>query len=101
MIELHEMERLVEAIEQELGRSLCPLVRQAFLQVPRHLFIEQYYQQRGSSLTWDLVQATMESVYQDQPLVIKIDQRGSPTTSSSHPSIMPIQLEPLLLNIVH
>ncbi len=40
MIELHEMERLVEAIEQELGRSLYPLVRQAFLQVPRHLFIE-------------------------------------------------------------
>jgi protein-L-isoaspartate O-methyltransferase len=76
MIELHEMEQLVEAIEQELGRSLCPLVRQAFLQVPRHLFIEQYYQQRGSSLTWDLVQATMESVYQDQPLVIQIDQRG-------------------------
>ncbi len=76
MIELHEMEQLVEAIEQELGRSLYPLVRQAFLQVPRHLFIEQYYQQRGSSLTWDLVQATMESVYRDQPLVTQLDQRG-------------------------
>ena len=58
MIELHEMEQLIEAIEQELGRSLCPLVRQAFLQVPRHLFIEQYYQQRGSSLTWDLPPAS-------------------------------------------
>src|SRR5216684_8168192 len=95
MIELHEMEQLIEAIEQELGRSLCPLVRQAFLQVPRHLFVEQYYQQRGSSLTWDLVQATMESVYRGQPLVIQIDQRGRPTSSSSQPSIMAIQLEAL------
>jgi protein-L-isoaspartate O-methyltransferase len=76
MIELHEMERLVEAIEQELGRSLYPPVRQAVLQVPRHLFVEPYYQQRGSSLTWDLVQATMESVYRDQPLVIQLDQQG-------------------------
>jgi protein-L-isoaspartate(D-aspartate) O-methyltransferase len=101
MIELHEMEQLVEAIEQELGRSLCPLVRQAFLQVPRHLFIEQYYQQRGSSLTWDLVQATMKSVYQDQPLVIQLDQRGRPTSSSSQPSIMAIQLEALDLESGH
>ncbi len=95
MIELHAMEQLVEAIEQELGRPLYPPVRQAFLQVPRHLFVEHYYQQRGSSLTWDLVQATMESVYQDQPLVIQIDQRGRPTSSSSQPSIMAIQLEAL------
>jgi protein-L-isoaspartate(D-aspartate) O-methyltransferase len=101
MIELHEMEQLVEAIEQELGRSLCPLVRQAFLQVPRHLFIEQYYQQRGNSLTWDLVQATMESVYQNQPLVILLDQRGRPTSSSSQPSIMAIQLEALDLESGH
>ena len=95
MIELHAMEQLVEAIEQELGRPLYPPVRQAFLQVPRHLFVEHYYQQRGNSLTWDLVQATMESVYQDQPLVIQIDQRGRPTSSSSQPSIMAIQLEAL------
>ncbi len=101
MIELHAMDQLVEAIEQELGRSLYPPVRQAFLQVPRHLFVEQYYQQRGTSLTWDLVQATMESVYQDQPLVIQIDQRGRPTSSSSQPSIMAIQLEALDLESGH
>src|SRR5260370_20821477 len=101
MIELQEMERRVEAIEQELGRSLGRLVRQAFLQVPRHLFIEQYFQQRGSSLTWDLVQATMESVYRDQPLVIQLDQRGRPTSSSSQPSIMAIQLEALDLESGH
>src|SRR5260370_24776405 len=101
MIELHEMERRVEAIEQELGRSLCPVVRQAFPQVPRHLFIEHYYQQRGSSLTWDLVQATMDSVYRDQPLVIQLDQRGRPTSSSSQPSIMAIQLEALDLESGH
>jgi len=95
MIELHAMGQLVEAIEQELRRPLYPPVRQAFLRVPRHLFVEQYYQQRGTSLTWDLVQATMESVYQDQPLVIQIDQQGRPTSSSSQPSIMAIQLEAL------
>src|SRR5260370_5699423 len=37
----------------------------------------------------------MESVYQDQPLVIQIDQQGRPTSSSSQPSMMAIQLEAL------
>ncbi len=49
---------LVESIEQRLGRALAPQVRQALLTVPRHLFVEQYYQQRGADLQWECVQAT-------------------------------------------
>ena len=93
MVQVYETEQLVKEIEQELGRTLHPKVRRAFLQVPRHLFVEQYYQQRGNSFHWDLVPATMERVYRDQPLVTLIDQRGRPVSSSSQPSAMAIQLE--------
>jgi protein-L-isoaspartate O-methyltransferase len=55
MIEVREKERLVQAIEQSLRRALAPQVRNAFLQVPRHLFVQEYYQQQGKSLNWDLV----------------------------------------------
>lgn len=95
MVQAYATEQLVKEIEQELGRTLYPKVRQAFLQVPRHLFVEQYYQQRGNSLTWDLVPATMEQVYRDQPLVTQIDRHGRPTSSSSQPSAMAVQLEAL------
>ena len=95
IIQVHEAEQLVKEIEQELGRTLHSQVRRAFLQVPRHLFVEQYYQQRGNSFRWDLVSATMEQVYRDQPLVTQIDQRGRPASSSSQPSAMAVQLEAL------
>ena len=95
MVQVYETEQLVKEIEQELGRTLHPQVRQAFLQVPRHLFVEQYYQQRGNSFHWDLVPATMEQIYRDQPLVTQIDQRGRPASSSSQPSAMAVQLEAL------
>ncbi len=89
------MEQLVNAIEQSLGRAVQTPVREAFLRMPRHLFVEHYYQQRGNSLTWDLLPATMEQVYADQPLVTFLDQRGMPTSSSSQPSVMAVQLEAL------
>jgi protein-L-isoaspartate(D-aspartate) O-methyltransferase len=95
MVQVYETEQLVKEIEQELGRTLHPEVRRAFLQVRRHLFVEQYYQQRGNSLDWDLVPATMEQVYRDQPLVTQIDRQGRPTSSSSQPSAMAVQLEAL------
>jgi protein-L-isoaspartate(D-aspartate) O-methyltransferase len=89
---------LVESIEQQLGRRLAPQVRQAFLTVPRHLFVEQYYQQRGADLQWECVQATPEQIYQDEALVTHIDARGLPTSSTSQPSVMVVQLEALALS---
>jgi protein-L-isoaspartate O-methyltransferase len=35
---------LVTAIERKLGRSLASSVRDALLQVPRHLFVSHYYE---------------------------------------------------------
>jgi protein-L-isoaspartate(D-aspartate) O-methyltransferase len=89
---------LVESIEQQLGRRLAPQVRQAFLTVPRHLFVEQYYRQRGADLQWECIQATPEQIYQDEALVTQIDTRGMPTSSTSQPSVMAVQLEALALS---
>lgn len=47
----------VEELEHHLGRPLQPNIRHAFLQIPRHFFIEHVYHQRGNSLTWDFVEA--------------------------------------------
>src|SRR5712692_10130354 len=92
-------DRFVCDIEQQLERALSTNVRDALLQVPRHLFVDQYYQQRGNSLTWDLVNAPdLEEMYRDQPLVTKIDERGMPASSSSQPSLMALQLEALELH---
>lgn len=97
MIGVGERELLVQSIEQQLGRSLSSQVRSAFLQVPRHLFVEQYYEQRGNSLSWDLVQATLEKIYRDEALVTQIDERGMSGSSTSQPSVMAVQLEALVL----
>jgi protein-L-isoaspartate(D-aspartate) O-methyltransferase len=95
-------DQLVSEIEQQLGRVLSPHVRESLLQVPRHLFVDQYYQQRGNSLAWDLVDApVLEDIYSDQPLVTKIDVRGMPSSSSSQPSLMALQLEALDLQCGH
>lgn len=61
------------------------------------MFVEQYYEQRGNSLNWDLVQATLEKIYRDEALVTQIDERGMPGSSTSQPSVMAVQLEALAL----
>ncbi|WP_165423007.1 methyltransferase domain-containing protein [Ktedonosporobacter rubrisoli] len=90
-----ECAQLVQEIEQQLGRALQEPVREAFLMVPRHVFVSQYYKQKGSKLEWDLVQASHTQIYRDEPLVTQIDRRGMPSSSSSQPSVMVLQLEAL------
>jgi protein-L-isoaspartate(D-aspartate) O-methyltransferase len=97
MMEVEEKESFVRLLEERLGRALAPQVRHAFLQVPRHLFVQQYYEQQGNSLSWDLVQATSEKIYRDEALVTQIDGRGMPSSSTSQPSLMAAQLEALAL----
>ena len=92
-------ERLVQQMEMHLARPLQPEVRQAFLSVPRHLFVEGYYQQQGNRRKWAYIAApTREEIYQDEPLVTKIDKRGYPLCSSSLPGVMAQQLEALQLH---
>ncbi len=94
--------RLVEEIERRLSRPLITDVREAFLSVPRDLFIEGYYEQQGNSFTWDLIPSpSLEAIYRDEPLVTKLDAYGRPVCSSSQPSIMAVQLEALDLQSGH
>lgn len=87
-------EGLVEAIEQRLERWLDPRVRNAFLRVPRHLFLDHVYRQQGDRLAWDYIaRPTQEEIYRDEALVTKIDEQGRPLSSSSQPSVMALQLE--------
>jgi protein-L-isoaspartate(D-aspartate) O-methyltransferase len=95
--EAQRTESLVEAIEQQLARKLNPQVREAFLQIPRHVFIAHIYRQQGNRLAWDYIDTpTPEEIYCDEALVTRIDEKGIPISSSSQPSVMARQLE--LLN---
>jgi protein-L-isoaspartate(D-aspartate) O-methyltransferase len=85
--------RLVEQIEQQI--TLSPAVRNAFLHIPRLLFVPAYYQQQGQRLLWTLTDATAQEVYTDQALVTQVDAQGMPSSSSSQPSIMAAMLEAL------
>jgi protein-L-isoaspartate(D-aspartate) O-methyltransferase len=94
---LEEQELFIQLVEQHLERPLAQQVRHAFLQVPRHLFVHQYYRQRGHSLIWDLIEATPDLIYQDEALVTQINEHGLPSSSTSQPSVMAVQLEALAL----
>lgn len=97
--ERQETERLVEAIEKRLVRKLNPQVRNAFLQIPRQLFIDHFYRQQGNRLTWDRIATPApEDIYCDEALVTKLDEQGRPMSSSSQPSVMACQLELLDLH---
>ena len=95
----HDCEKLVAAMEQHLGRPLDGRIRKAFCSVPRHPFVPQYYEQQGTMLKWNLIlEPSLDAIYQDEPLVTKIDGQGRPMCSSSLPSIMAQQLESLQLS---
>jgi protein-L-isoaspartate(D-aspartate) O-methyltransferase len=76
--------RLAETLRKELGLS-APVCA-AFLAVPRELFLPAYTAQRG-----------IEAAYRDDAIVTKTDARGTPTSSSSQPTLMALMLEHLRL----
>ncbi len=88
---------LVAAIEHEIGRPPGASLREAFLCVPRHLFITGYYEQGqlhtapapANQPAWD---AWLAAMYQNQALTTQIDARGLPTSSSSQPAVMALML---------
>ena len=95
--------RLVTAIEETRKHPLPLPLQEAFLQVPRHLFIDAYYQ--GNEQIAPLVPHDEESwhhwlaqVYRDTILVTKKDERGMLISSSSQPSVMAGMLEALDLH---
>ncbi len=59
-------------------------IRRAFLAVPRERFLPEVAEREG-----------LERVYQDQAIVTVKDERGTPASSSSQPSMMASMLEQL------
>jgi protein-L-isoaspartate(D-aspartate) O-methyltransferase len=95
--------RLVTAIEETRKQPLHSSVREAFLQVPRHLFVDVYYQgneQIAPPVAHDEERwhHWLAQVYRDVVLVTKKDERGMLTSSSSQPSVMAGMLEVLDLH---
>lgn len=92
--------RLVTAIEETRKQPLPPSVREAFLHVPRHLFVDAYYEgneQRVAPVAQDEVgwHHWLAQIYRDEAVVTQRDERGMPTSSSSQPSVMAGMLEAL------
>ncbi|AHI01755.1 methyltransferase domain-containing protein [Kutzneria albida] len=108
--------QLVDAMLTE-DLLTAPHWRAAFQEVPRHLFLPWFFN-RLSSGDWSLVTSLDErwlpSVYQDRVLVTQLDGTeiarqaaalgpvsGTPTCSSSMPTIMAIMLEALDVHSGH
>ncbi len=92
--------RLVTAIEEIRKKPLQPSAREAFLHVPRHLFVDAYYE--GKEQLFAPAKQDEEcwyhwlaQIYRDEALVTQRDERAMPTSSSSQPSVMAGMLEAL------
>ena len=87
----------------ERGFLKKPEIVAAFLAVPRHRFVNQFYEQAGANRR--LVQASndaswFEKIYSDTALVTQIKNR-IPTSSSSQPGLMAQMLEALDIETGH
>jgi protein-L-isoaspartate(D-aspartate) O-methyltransferase len=80
MNEIQERQQALVNQLKEQGLITTPAIEQAFLAVPRHLFLP------GESL---------DRVYRDWSVIIRRGAEGQPTSSSSQPAIMAIMLEQL------
>lgn len=103
------LDRRSEQLRQELVAALVasgalhsPALQQAFLAVPREVFVPCFYEEDETSptLKWRPINAHetptdayLAKVYRDLPLVTKTDERGMPISSSSMPSVMAKMLE--------
>jgi protein-L-isoaspartate(D-aspartate) O-methyltransferase len=99
-------EALVDTLKRE-GKLSSPLVEAAFRQVPRHPFIDHFYQLEKADrrMQWHEVQPStvqdtdtwLRAVYANQPIVTAFDEYNTPTSSSSSPDAMAFMLEQLQL----
>jgi protein-L-isoaspartate(D-aspartate) O-methyltransferase len=67
---------------QRRGVIRSTRVRDAFLDVPRELFVPEFAQREG-----------LEAVYRDEAILTKRNRRGAPLSSSSQPAVMAPMLE--------
>ena len=91
---------LVQTLKQK-GAINDPAVEAAFLAIPRHRFLNNFYiSDQVAPLHWKLIQPSslepdtwFELVYANAPHVIQLNEMGIPTSSSSDPEIMAQALE--------
>jgi protein-L-isoaspartate(D-aspartate) O-methyltransferase len=82
-MELRHRRELVARLEA--ARAIeTPRVRDAFLAVPRELFVPEFAERAG-----------LEAVYRDEVILTKRSRDGTPLSSSSQPAIMALMLERL------
>lgn len=72
------------------GCLTTPAVRRAFGAVPRERFVPEAAWRDG-----------LEAVYRDEVIITERDERGTPISSSSQPSMMALMLEQLELEAGH
>jgi protein-L-isoaspartate(D-aspartate) O-methyltransferase len=82
-------ERLVARLRRS-GAIRSSAVRDAFLRVPREVFIPDVAAREG-----------IEAVYRDEPFPTKLDEAGNAISSSSQPAIMAMMLEELRVSPGH
>ena len=73
------LENMVDDLSA-LGALRSPATRRSFLEIPRHLFVDE---------------SSLEEIYSDAPIVTKTDPEGRPVSSSSMPSLVANMLEDL------
>src|SRR5919201_896067 len=84
-----QSERLRRQLVQALRRNgwiRSAAVRDAFLQVPREMFVPEFTEREG-----------LAAVYRDESILTKRNEHGVPLSSSSQPAIMALMLEQLHL----
>lgn len=95
-------EQLVASL-QARGWLHAPALAQAFLQMPHEIFVPAVYQREAvPGMVWTRRTAEdmegeqwLSLIYQDEPLITKLDERHWPVSSSSAPSVMARMLEAL------
>jgi protein-L-isoaspartate(D-aspartate) O-methyltransferase len=80
MTEVASLQAAMLAEVRVHGGGASAAVREALLEVPRHLFLPD---------------VPLEAAYRDQAIVTKRDSRGIPISSSSQPAIMALMLDQL------
>jgi protein-L-isoaspartate(D-aspartate) O-methyltransferase len=89
--------RLVQTLKQ-LGVLQHPAIEAAFLSIPRHLFLNTFYQRQGNAPPrWKQITPSAphwaELVYENEPRITLVNDSGHPISSSSAPDIMAKELE--------
>jgi protein-L-isoaspartate O-methyltransferase len=95
----HYQQRLVNIL-QNSSDPPSERILEAFLTVPRHLFVDHYYLHEEGTRNWTRHERYespewYERVYSDEFFITRVDQYGRTLSSSSQPAMMATMLDAL------